>query len=138
MRLYHYTAQHHVDGGAGHPGPGILCSGLLPNIHPYIDLIGGMVWLTDSKEWSQSWSARDVPVPGFGPCNRTEARVEVVIPKADRFRLKPWREVRWRVLTDGLRRDLEAYGDPEHWYVYVGRIPSAWVRGVESRPAVVA
>lgn len=131
MRLYHYTAQHHIDGGNGHPGPGILRTGLMPNIHPYIDLMDGMVWLTDSAEWTQTWSTRDVPVPGFGLCNRTEVRIEVVIPKHDRVRLKPWREVSWRVLIEDMRRDLETFGDPEHWYVYVGRIPPSWIRGIE-------
>lgn len=135
MKLYHYTARHHYEGGDAHAGPGILHRGLLPNIHPYIDLRGGMVWLTDSEEWQQSWSTGSVP--GVD-CDRTEVRVEVVIPKADRFRLKPWREVRWRVITDGMRRDLEEYGDPDRWFVYVGRIPPAWIRGIESRDKVAA
>ena len=136
MRLYHYTARHHVDGGSGHPGPGILSRGLLPNVHPYIDA-SGLVWLTDSAEWTQTWSARDVPVPGFGSCDRTEVRIEVVIPRSARMDLYPWNRVRRYVITDGMRRDLERYGDPEHWFVFNDRIPPAWLRSVESRPAEV-
>lgn len=128
MKLYHYTAVHHLHGGLGHPGPGILNVGLLPTVHPYIDLAGGMVWLTSSTDWSQTWSTRDVAVPGFGPCNRTETRVELAIPRASRSSLRPWSEARHLVVTDGLRRDLESYGDPENWFVYAGRIPRGWIR----------
>lgn len=132
MRLYHYTARHHVDGGSGHAGPGILAVGLQPTIHPYMDLRSGMVWLTDSDEWSQTWSTRDVSVVGYGPCNRTEVRLSVTIPRQARTRLLRWSEAGRFVITDGLRRDLERFGDPEHWWVYLGVIPPEWVTGVES------
>ena len=128
MKLFHYTAVHHLKGGPGHPGPGILRVGLLPTIHPYLDLAGGVVWLTDSPEWRQTWSTRDVPVPGFGPCNRTETRVEVAIPKAHRQSLMRWADARRFVITDDLLADLERYGDPEHWWVFRDRIPSGWLR----------
>lgn len=138
MILYHYTAAHHLYGGDGHAGPGILRSGLFPNVHPYIDIAGGVVWLTDSPEWAQSWSTRDVPVPGYGPCNRTEVRVGVVIPKASRGLLMPWRQARRLVLTEQMRRDLETLGDPEHWYVFAGRIPPSWIRTTEADSGLVA
>lgn len=136
MKLYHYTATHHLNGVGphkGHAGPGILRSGIKAKIHPYIDA-PGLVWLTTSDDWSQTWSTRDVEVPGFGPCNRTEVRVEVVIPKTARWNLYPWSKVRERVLTTGLARDLERYGDSENWFVFNGNIPAAWVRTVETRP----
>ena len=134
MKLYHYTARHHVDGGEGHPGPGILRVGIKPTMHPYIDA-PGLVWLTDSPDWTQTWSTRDVPVPNFGPCDRTEVRVEVAIPSSARWNLFPWNRVRQHVITAEFRRDLERYGDPEHWFVFNDRIPPGWIRSVESRPS---
>jgi hypothetical protein len=139
MKLYHYTAVHHLHGGVGsHAGPGILNVGIRRFVHPYLDIAGGVVWLTDSPDWSQTWSTRDVPVPGYGPCNRTEARVEVSIPRRDRASLVPWRVAREFVLTAGLRDDLERFGDPEHWYVFAGDIPRGWLRLHEATPLAMA
>lgn len=130
MKLYHYTARHHLDGGPGHAGPGILRYGLLPNVHPYID-VTGLVWLTDDPCWEQPWSTR--PVPGMD-CDRTEVRVEVVLPKASRRLLKPWRDVRPLVLTEGMADDLERFADPSRWFLFVRRVPPGWIRRVETRP----
>ena len=138
MKLYHFTAQHHLDGGAGHPGPGILHAGIRPTIHPYIDVAGGMVWLTDDPSWSQPWSTRAVPVPGYGPCNRTEVRIEVAIPRASRRSLGTWRQLREFVLTEGLARDMERYANPDRWFVYAGIIPRGWIRSIERRSVAVA
>jgi hypothetical protein len=131
MRLYHFTAKHHIDGGIGHAGPGIRLVGLLPNEHPLIAL-PGHVWLTEDGSWKQVWSSR--PVPGSG-CDRTEARLTLIIPKVfpDRLytidRVLPFVRADWREdFTDGL--DLSA------WRLYLGRIPWAWVRGVEHRDDV--
>lgn len=130
MRLYHYTAQHHVDGGTGHPGPGILKSGLIPNIHPYFDVARGMVWLTDSDEWTQPW-ATDILEIG---CDRTEARLQVAIPKRHRFEVLPWDYVKTLLITPLLIPHLEGDADPNRWFVFLSHIPSAWIRGVEARP----
>lgn len=128
MKLWHYTARHHLDGGLGHAGPGILRTGIIPNRHPAIAM-GALVWLTDDPEWRQEWSSR--PVPGVG-CDRTEVRVEVIIPKAHRDWLFGFRD--WASITDPrVLRDLTAFGDPERWFVFGRRIPPGWLRTVEAR-----
>lgn len=130
MKLWHYTAAHHLSGGGGHAGPGILRNGILPTLHPYIDLRGGLVWLTDLDDWTQPWSTR--PVPGTG-CDRTEARVRVAVPRGHVL-LRHWPDVRDFVLTADLRDDLERFADPGRWWVFNGRIPPGWLREVENRP----
>ncbi len=130
MKLYHFTANHHVEGGAGHAGPGVRSVGFLPNAHPLIGLPPG-VWLTEDGSWSQFWSSR--PVPGIG-CDRTEVRLAVVIPQASRDRLLTYERIRPFVRPDW-REDFEGGFDLAPWRLYLGRIPFSWVRDSTSRPA---
>lgn len=131
MRLWHYTARHHLDGGVGHAGPGITHAGILPNPHPAIAL-GGLVWLTDDPDWRQEWSPRPVPLGGE-TCDRTEVRVEVAIPKYYRDWLFDYPD--WSACTDPrVLPDLVAFGDPFRWFVFGRRIPPGWLRSIEERP----
>ena len=133
MKLYHFTATHHLHGGGKHAGPGIQAVGLLPNRNPLIAL-GGLVWLTLDGSWEQVWSPR--PIPGVN-CDRTEVRLTVIIEPEYLDRLLtidhvlPFVREDWRAdFTDGL--DLSA------WRAYQGGIPWAWVDGWETRPERVA
>ena len=74
------------------------------------------------------------PVPGSN-CDRTEVRLEVVIPKSQRHHLLPWRVARLAVLDAEKLHDLEAVGMSEHWFVYSDSIPTGWIRGTELRHA---
>ena len=133
MKLYHYTARHHIDGGDEHGGPGILRAGIVPNVHPYFDVRDGMVWLTDSDEWAQPWAS---DILGIG-CDRTEARVTVVIPKRHRYALLPWQDAKRLLVTPLLVPHLEGDADPDRWFVFMRRVPVAWLRGVEYRSLAV-
>jgi hypothetical protein len=134
MRLYHFTARHHLVGasalGSRHAGPGILAVGIQPNPagHPLIAL-PPLVWLTADGSFTQMWSTR--PVPGLG-CDRTEVRIEVAIPKAARDRLLAYERIRPYVRRDWLD-DFENGFDLTPWFGFLDRIPVGWLRGVESR-----
>jgi len=129
MKLFHFTAFHHLVGGLGHPGPGIDDHGLRPNAHPLIGL-PPMVWLTDDDWWGQCWSPR--VVPGVD-CDRTEIRLRIVIPKSARERLLPYGRVRLFVRSDWVV-DFEGGFDLSGWSVFLGRIPRSWIRGITARP----
>ena len=126
MRLFHFTARHHVDGGAGHPGPGIRTTGLLANHHPLVHLPAG-VWLTDDGSWTQPWSPR--VIPGIN-CDRTQVRLTIDVPPSDR--LLPMSVVRRFVDPDWLG-DFEV-GGPYPWWLFMGWVPPEWVVAEEVRP----
>lgn len=130
MRLFHYTARHHYAGGDGHAGPGIVRQGIVPNIHPYFDVMDGMVWLTDSDAWAQPWAS---DVLGIG-CDRTEVRVGVVIPKRHRYALLDWDAAKRLLWSPSLVPLLEGDADPTRWFVFMRPVPVGWLRGVEARP----
>jgi hypothetical protein len=137
VRLYHFTARHHLVGSrlSPHAGPGILVEGIVPNPHGHpLIALPPMVWLTEDGSWDQMWSTR--PVPGIG-CDRTEVRVELIIPKDHRDRLVTYDRIRPFVRADW-RADFEGGYDLSVWRGYFGRIPSAWLRGQVFRPDQVA
>ena len=129
--LYHFTARHHLDGGVGHPGPGILRAGLLANHHPLLTLPAG-VWLTEDGSFDQMWSTR--PVPGIN-CDRTEVRLTVAVPVTDRF--LPYGVVRRFVRPDWLK-DFEAGYDLASWSYFMGWIAPASITEVVDRPLAVS
>lgn len=130
MKLYHFTARHHLVGSSRHGGPGIRVHGIVPNPlgHPLIAL-PPMVWLTEDGSWDQMWSSR--PVPRVG-CDRTEVRIEVVIPKTAQERLLTYDRIRPFVQPDW-REDFEGGYDLSPWRAFVGRIPPSWIRGESFR-----
>lgn len=131
MRLYHFTAKHHVDGGPGHAGPGIHAVGLLPNRHPLIARLGGLVWLTLDGSWQQVWSPR--PIPGLD-CDRTEARLTIRLDPEGASRLMTIDQVLPFVRSDW-RDDFTCGLDLSAWRAYRGGIPWSSVIGIEYRPA---
>lgn len=132
VKLWHYTARHHLEGGTAHGGPGILNVGILGNGHPLVKL-PSLVWLTDDGRWTQEWAT----MVGTD-CDRSETRVEVVIPKAHRGSIHRWTTVGPLVTPPDFLADLNAYGLPESWWIYSGNIPRAWLRRVEHRPLLAA
>ena len=134
MRLYHFTARHHVEGGDGHAGPGILHAGVLPNTHPLIDSPHGLVWLTTDATWEQAFAPR--AVHGVD-CDRTEARITVTIPRGARRKLLTVDDILPFVRSDW-RDDFTGGIDLSAWRAYRGRIPWAWTRGIAYRSDVLA
>ena len=141
MKLYHFTARHHLDGGPGHPGPGILRVGLLANHHPLVRL-PAHVWLTSDPSWEQVWSTRPVPLPDGSTCDRTEVRLTVDIPFGEAVRFDTatglWRyaAIRDRV-RDDWRDDFEGGHDLSAWAVWLGYIRPERITAVEARPTSV-
>jgi hypothetical protein len=132
MRLYHFTAQHHVDGGPGHPGPGIAKVGLLANPHPLV-LLPAHVWLTADASFDQMWSTR--PVPGVN-CDRTEVRLTIEVPLLH-SRWLPYRVVRTFVRSEW-RADFEGGFDLSAWSVFMGWITPEWITDTLPRSTTVA
>lgn len=124
MKLYHFTSSLHVDG--------CLKNGIIKGVIPIYKggkygLIPGFQWLTSNPEFHQEWANTEYTTL---PYDRTEYRLTVVIPKAARDRL-----FRWLDICDKLPIDeaMNAYGDPENWFVFQGRIKPGWIRRVEQK-----
>ena len=124
MKLYHFTSPLHVDG--------CLKNGIIKGVIPiYKDgkygLIPGYQWLTSNPKFHQEWANTEYTTL---PYDRTAYRLTVVIPKAARDRL-----FRWFDICDKLPIDeaMNAYGDPENWFVFQGRIKPGWIRRVEQK-----
>ena len=131
MILYHFTAEHHLAGGAGHPGPGIRSTGLLANHHPLVTLPAS-VWLTEDPTWMQAWSPR--VIPGIN-CDRTEVRLTVEVPDGH-DRLVPMSTIRHFVRPDWAA-DFEE-GGPYPWWAFLGWIAPEWITAIEHRQSTAA
>lgn len=127
MKLYHFAAAHMLDG--------IRAEGLTRGCIPRFGADGkpvalcmGWQWLTDNPAWEQSWNTRE-----YVPYSRTACRLEVCIPKTARQRLKRWLDVcaEFGPWTADI---LNVGYTPEEWFVFHGRIPPAWFRGVARNP----
>jgi len=100
--LYHFTCDH------GHTG--ITRTGtLLPNLHPFMPALGPVLWLTDFAEppTPESVGLQSMYVT----CDRLTYRYRVQC-KA----VVQWRDIRQRAPKEVVA-DLEAFGQPEHWWV---------------------
>ena len=124
MKLYHFTSPLHVDG--------CLKNGIIKGVIPiYKDgkygLIPGFQWLTLNPDFQQEWANTKYSTLSY---DRTEYRLTVVIPKTARDRLFKWLDI-----CDSLPIDeaMNAYGDPENWYIFEGRIKPSWIRKVEKK-----
>jgi hypothetical protein len=124
LKLYHFASPLHVDG--------CLKNGIIKGVIPiYKDgkygFIPGFQWLTSNPEFHQEGANTEYTTL---PYDRTEYRLTVVIPKAARDRL-----FRWLDICDKLPigEAMNAYGDPENWFVFQGRIKSGWIRRVERK-----
>src|SRR5258707_1733633 len=102
IELYHFTCNH------GHVG--IKRSRvLLPNAHPFMKHLGPLIWLTDFAEppTPESVGLQSTWIS----CDRLAYRYSVHTRAA-----VPWADIRTRAAADVVA-DLEAFGQPEHWYV---------------------
>jgi hypothetical protein len=126
MKLYHFTSPLHVKGCTKEG----INKGSIPL---YKDgrygLLPGWQWLTSNPDFNQQWANTEFSTL---PYDRTEYRLTVVIPKAARDRL-----FRWLDICDKLpiNETMNAYGDPDNWYVFQGRIKPGWIRQVEQKEA---
>lgn len=131
MKLLHYTAQRYADGIRE---SGITLGSLVLPAATGLVQIRPLQWLTDDENWQgQGWAVNHLGDWG----DRTVLRFRVVIPKAHRKNLYWWPYFATDVLK--MRAEDERVfakaggGNGTHWWVYKGRIPPGWLRGVEYR-----
>lgn len=82
-------------------------------------------WITINPEFDQSWAVGS----GILPYKRNEVRLTIELPLAEIENCKPWSQMRF--LTPAVAKDLEAYGDPENWHIFQGRIKPQWITQVD-------
>jgi hypothetical protein len=123
LKIYHFTAAHLL--------AGCLSDGLTLGKVPLIDRAGhvylatGWQWLTTNPDWLQEWQAlSSLPYP------RNAHRLTICIPKSRRKRLFDWR----RVVPGNVAAILGAFGDPENWRLFHGRIKPAWIDRIDNHP----
>lgn len=123
MKIYHFTAAHLL--------AGCLEEGLTKGKVPLFDKSGkirvatGWQWLTTNPDWQQEWQAlSSLPYP------RNAHRLTIRIPKFHARRLHDWR----RVVPGSMAAILGAFGDPENWRLFHGRIKPAWISRVDNHP----
>ena len=124
MKLYHFTSSLHVEGCIKQG----INRGLIPICKGgRLGLIPGFQWLTLNPDFQQEWANTKYSTLSY---DRTEYRLTVVIPKTARDRLFKWLDI-----CDSLPIDeaMNAYGDPENWYIFEGRIKPSWIRKVEKK-----
>jgi hypothetical protein len=132
MRLYHYTGWDHV---AGIEASGITEGGIYLILNTGPLAIRNVQWLTENGDWfGQNWATQHV-LKGH---ERTTVRFQVVIPKtarADLWRWNDYAKAKLHMPSDYLAAFNEAGGsDGRDWWVFAGRIPRGWLRGMEERP----
>ncbi len=126
MKLYHFTSPIHVEG--------CIKEGINKGSIPlYKDgrygLLPGWQWLTSNPDFNQQWANTEFSTL---PYDRTAHRLTIVIPKTAKNRLHKWLDICGKLPID---QHLNAYGDPDNWYVFQGRIKPGWIRQVEQKEA---
>ena len=122
MKLYHFTSANHVQGCLR---DGITL-GMIPVLQDgKIGVIPGWQWLTVNPSFQQVWANTEFTIL---PYDRTAFRLTVIIPKTAQKQLFRWLDICNKFPID---RHLNAYGDPENWYVFRGRIKAGWIRKVD-------
>ena len=124
---YHFTSSRHVEGCLSE---GIKLGSIPYKIDRAIGVLGGYQWLTVSPEFNQSWTVNSTL-----PYDRTGYRLTVKIPKLRKKNLINWLDYCARKRND-LAKDLNAYGDPENWWLYKGQIKPQYIINCHKRPAI--
>jgi hypothetical protein len=126
VNLYHFTAKRFL---AGILRDGITLGKLLVRIEPFPVFRPGWQWLTTNPDFRQEWAEGT----GRLPYRRNEVRITVIVPAADFLsRCRTWSQVRF--LVPDVADTLDAFGDPENWWVYEGSIPPDWLGPIDEGP----
>lgn len=128
--FYHFTSPYHVIG--------CRREGLWLGAVPYLDNRGisydfhyNMQWLTTNPDWNQSWARGSDRLP----YHRNAFRLTVRIPRRHGFAVSRWLNCKDKMYGDGTREILNAYGDPENWFLCEGLVRPAWIIAVDENPA---
>lgn len=129
MRLYHFTAAHLL--------PSIRREGLTRGF--FVRTAGSEViydthriWLTSSPDWRQPWC--DLRYSSL-PFDRTATRILLSIPEENKPALERWVDI---AHSCPLAVDLNAFCQPQDWWLYNGRIPPEWFEQIDLKPAALA
>lgn len=124
MKLYHFCAERFF--------PSIQKSGLTQGKIPLItsgkfSFISNSQWLTTNPDFNQEWNAMFEL-----KYDRTAVRITVKIPIEDK-KLVKWSEL--SKLPDLIETAaiLNSYGDPENWWIYVGKVKPNWFREIKRK-----
>lgn len=129
MKLYHFTPAHMVED--------VLRQGLTKGLIPILDdqtgrplgFQGSCQWLTSDKNFNaQSWATSQL----IGQ-DRTAYRLTIIVPKTHRKEL--WQAHQYLPhLNPGTRHLITDWEGSECWYLFLGKIPSGWIRDAQKQP----
>ena len=130
MKLFHFTGEEHLRS--------IQLDGLTIGGIPDTAMVsfGKFSWLTNNPEFVQPWSPRPVIANDGHSCDRTSVRLTLAIPKSKRRQLIPWEQFA-RYLLQWPENKIQGFGldgEGRHWFIFLGRIPSGWIRAIDRRP----
>ena len=121
MTLYHFCPEHLL-GSIKKVG---LTLGMLPLIiNGECRISAGCQWLTKNKSFTQSWDTESTL-----PYKRNAYCITIKIPKDDK-KLFNWLEFSNIPLMKETAATLNAYGDPQNWFIYLGNIKNIWFRDI--------
>jgi hypothetical protein len=126
VKLYHFTSPLHVESCKKNG----LTRGVIPLlVNGKIAILPGYQWLTANPDFNQSWANTEYTTL---PYDRTAFRLTVVIPKKTaQGQLFKWLDLCHKFPIDEY---LNAYGDPENWHIFKGKIKPSWIRAIDKKP----
>ncbi len=119
--FYHFTAERFLK---NIQKEGLTRGMMLKSLNPP-QLIPNKQWITTNPEFEQSWAEGT----GRLPYKRNEVRLTLEIPLEEMENCKPWTQMKF--LVPEVANDLSAYGDPENWHIFSGRIKPQWITEIE-------
>lgn len=126
ITMYHFCAARDVRA--------IVAEGLTKGMTPMekdgmVGLIQGTQWLTADKDPArQSWNTNTLV-----PYSRTAYRLTINIPHSHRKKLVTAAEFAKELPPNNM--GLLDWPGSEHWHIYLGNIPPAWIVGVQRTEA---
>lgn len=128
MKLYHFTAAHLLDK--------IKIEGLTLGVIPVrfrpVKFLRPYQWLTSNPNWNQSWTDETGSI-GYP---RNVYRLTINIPGKARRNLHNWIRFGELNVPSNVLDTLNAYGDPENWHVFSGKINPSWVVEIVQNPSM--
>ncbi len=89
--------------------------------------LDGYQWLTKNSTFNQSWNESSTL-----PYDRTANRLVVEVKRQKKHQVYKWMDFCERHKND-LSDDMNAFGDPENWYIFNGIIPVSWIVAIDQK-----
>jgi len=123
--FYHFTAKKFLE---SIQKEGITRGVMVKTINPP-SFLHNKQWITTNSNFKQDWAIGT----GRLPYKRNEVRLTIEIPLGEIENCKPWSQMRF--LTPEVAKDLEAFGDPENWHIFQGKIKPQWITQIDFNEA---